>query len=66
VNWRTEIKFLISLGETKTLLRDRLDGSCAKLVEVTRSKEPSPTTMLEGTGYRWEKVCERKAESEVM
>jgi hypothetical protein len=47
VNWRTEIKFLISFGETRTLLRDKLDGRCAKLVEVTGSKEPSPTIMLE-------------------
>jgi hypothetical protein len=50
VSQRTEIKFLISLGETKTLLRDRLDGNYAKLVEMTGSKDPSPTTMLEGTG----------------
>jgi hypothetical protein len=66
VNWRTEIKFLISFGETRTLLRDKLDGRCAKPVEVTGSKEPSPTTMLEGTGYRWVKTCERIVESEAM
>jgi hypothetical protein len=47
---RTKIKFLISLGETRTLLRDRLDGSCAKVVEMTGSKDPPLTTMLEGTG----------------
>jgi hypothetical protein len=66
VNWRTEIKFLISFGETITLLRDKSDGRCAKPVEVAGSKEPSPTTMLEGTGYRWVKTCERIVESEAM
>jgi hypothetical protein len=66
VNWRTEIKFLISFGETRTLLRYKLDGSCAKPVEVTGSTDPSPTTMFEGKGYRWVKVCEREVESEAM
>lgn len=35
-------------------------------VEVAGSKDPSPTTIAEGKGHHWEKVCERVRESEVM
>jgi len=52
VNWRTDIRFLISFGETRTLLRCRGPDKCAVPVEVTGSKEPLPTTIAEGKGYR--------------
>ena len=48
VNWRTEIKFLIRLGETRTLLREKESGRVTVSVEVTGSKESLPTTMDEG------------------
>ena len=66
VNWWTDIRFLISFGETRTLLRCRGPDKCAVPVEVTGSKEPSPTTIAEGKGYRWGKICERERESETM
>jgi hypothetical protein len=66
VNWRTEIIFLISCGETKTLLRCREGEITVALVAVTRSKEPLLTTMEEGVGYRREVVCERILEREAM
>ena len=66
VNWRTEIRFLISLGETRTLLRDKCPGSDAVPVAVTGSKEPSPTIIDEGKGYYEDKTCERVDELEVM
>ena len=61
VNWRTEIKFLITLRETRTLLRRKEPGKSAAPVEVTGSKEPLPTTIDEGTRYRGEDECERIA-----
>ena len=64
VNWHTEIRFLIRLGETRTLLREKGPGRVAVPVEVTGSKEPLPTTMDEG--YRELKLWERLEESEVM
>ena len=66
VNWRTDIRFLISFGETRTLLRCRGPDKCAVPVEVTGSKEPSLTTIAEEKGYRWGKICERERESEAM
>ena len=66
VNWHTEIRFLISLGETRTLLRDRLPGRTVAPVIVTGSKDPSPTTIDEGKGYRGGKICERVEGLEVM
>jgi len=66
VNWRTEIRFLISLGETRTLLRDKCPGSDAAPVEVTGSKELSPKIIDEGKGYCGDKTCERVDELEVM
>jgi len=66
VNWRTEIRFLISLGETRTLLRDKCPGSEVAPVAVTGSREPSPTTIDEGKGYHGDKTCERVEEFEVI
>jgi hypothetical protein len=66
VNWHTEIRFLISLGETRTLLRDKCPGSEVAPVAVTGSREPSPTTIDEGKGYRRDKTCERVEEFEVI
>ena len=66
VNWRIEIIFLISLGETKTLLRDKDPVRVVAPVAVTGSKEPSLTTMEEGKGYREEAGCERVRGSEVI
>jgi hypothetical protein len=66
VNWRTEIRFLISCGETKTLLRRKDGGMTVVPVDVTGSKEPLPTTMDEGVGYREGTVWVRVPECEVM
>ena len=46
------MRFLISFGETRTLLRDNESERCAAPVAVTGSKDPSPTTIDEGKGYR--------------
>jgi hypothetical protein len=64
VNWRTEIRFLIRLGETKTLLREKGPGRDAVPVEVTGKRDPLPTTMEEG--YRIKEDCEREEGSKVM
>ena len=56
VNWHTEIRFLISLGETRTLLRVKGPERDVEPVAVTSSKEPSPTTIDEGKGYRMDEI----------
>jgi len=66
VNWRTEMRFLTSFGETRTLLRDNEPERCATLVAVTGSKDPSPTIIDEGKGYRGQDKKESELESEVM
>jgi hypothetical protein len=66
VNWRTEIKFLISCGETRTLLRRNEGEITVEPTDVTGNKDPLPTTMEEGEGYREELVCEREPEWEDM
>jgi hypothetical protein len=66
VNWRTEIKFVISCGETRTLLRHNKGEITVEPTDVTGSKDPLPTTMDEGEGYRGELVCEREPEWEDM
>ena len=51
VNRRIEIKFLIMLGDTKTLLRTRGRRGALKQnepMEVTGSKAPLPTMIDEG------------------
>ena len=51
VNRRTEIKFLIMLGDTKTLLRTRERRGALKgnePMEVMGSKAPLPTMIDEG------------------
>ena len=56
VNWHTEIRFLISLGETRTLLRVKGPERDVEPVAVTGSKEPSPTTIDEGKGYHVDEI----------
>jgi hypothetical protein len=65
VNWRTEIRFLISCGETRTLLRRKGDKAVAP-VAVIGMKEPLPTTMDEGVGKQGTDVEERIPASLVM
>jgi hypothetical protein len=65
VNWRTDIRFLISCGETRTLLRRNGDKIVAP-VAVTGMKEPLPTTMDEGAGKQGTDVEERVPASEVI
>jgi hypothetical protein len=45
------MRFLISEGETRILLRDSEPGRVVLPVAVTGSKEPSPTIMEGGAGY---------------
>jgi hypothetical protein len=45
---RTETRFLISCGETRTLLRHIEGDKAVAPVVVTGMKEPLPTTMEEG------------------
>ena len=61
-----KIRFLISYGETKTLLRCKEGEITVAPVAVTGSKEPLLITMEEGVGYRREVVCERILEREAM
>jgi len=60
------MRFLISFGETRTLLRDNEPGRCAAPVAVTGRRDPSPTTIEEGKGYRGLDKKESELESEVM
>jgi len=66
VNWRTNIRFLIRFGETRTLLSKKEPGSCVEPVAVTGKREPLLTIMDEGEGYREKEVCERALGSEVI
>jgi hypothetical protein len=66
VNWRTDIRFLIRFGETRILLSKNEPGSCVEPVAVTGKREPLPTIMDEGEGYREKEVCERALGSEVI
>ena len=59
VNRQTEIRFLISCGETKTLLRWRCGVRSVLPVDVMGSKEPLLTTIEQGVGYREGTICER-------
>jgi hypothetical protein len=60
------MRFLIRFGETRTLLRKNEPGSCVEPVAVTGKREPLPTIMDEGEGYREKEVCERVLGSEVI
>jgi hypothetical protein len=60
VNWRTEIRFLIICGDTRTLLRRKVGDNSVEPVAVTGKIEPLPTTIDEGVGYRGNRTCERK------
>jgi len=66
VNWRTEIRFLIICGDTRTLLRRKKGDNSVEPVAVTGMTEPLPTTMDEGVGYRGEQACESVCGREVM
>jgi hypothetical protein len=62
VNRRTEIKFLIMLGDTRTLFRTR--GECGvgneyEPVEVIGKRAPLPTIIEEGSDEEGEREDER-------
>jgi hypothetical protein len=62
VNRRTEIRFLIMLGETKTSLRTRQRRGVEKEydpVEVMGSSAPLPTMMEEGPDMEGDREDER-------
>ena len=64
-----EIKFLIMLGDTRTLLRARLRCGKEKIcdpVAVTGSKAPFPTTIDEGVDEEGGEMVESIPASEVM
>jgi len=58
VNWRTDIRFLIICGDTRTLLRCKEGGNSVEPVAVIGMMEPLLTTMDEGAAYRREQACE--------
>jgi len=60
VNWRTKIRFLIICGDTRTLLRRKFEVNSVEPVAVTGIREPLPTTIDEGVGYRGRRTCERE------
>jgi len=60
------MRFLIRFGETRTLLREKGPGRRAVPVAVTSRREPLPTTIDEGEGYRGEDAKIRVEGSEVM
>ena len=69
VKRRIEIKFLIMLGDTSTLLRTRVRCGKEKVcgpVAVTGSKAPFPTTKDEGVNEVGEEKVESLPASEVM
>jgi hypothetical protein len=64
-----EIKFLIMLGDTSTLLRTRLRCGKEKVcdpVAVTGSKAPFPTTIDEGVNEEGGETVESLPASEVI
>ena len=64
-----EIKFLIMLGDTKTLLRTRLRCGKEKMddpVAVTGSKAPLPTIIEEGVKEEGGEILESLPASDVM
>ena len=54
VNWRTERRFLIICGETRTLLKCKEADNSMEPVAITGIMELLPTTMDKGVGYRGE------------
>ena len=69
VKRRIEIKFLIMLGDTSTLLRTKLRCGKEKVcdpVAVTGSKAPFPTMIDEGVNEVGEEKVESLPASEVM
>jgi hypothetical protein len=66
VNWRTEIRFLVICGDTRTLLRRKVGDNSVDPVAVTGKVEPLPTTIDEGVGYHGKRTCEREEDWDVM
>jgi hypothetical protein len=60
------MRFLISHGDTRTLLRRKLGDNSVEAVAVTRCVEPLSTTIDEGIRYHRKKVCEREEDWDVM
>lgn len=60
------MRFLISCGDTRTLLRRKEGDNSVKPVAVTGMTEPLPTTIDEGVGYREGRICEREEDWDVM
>jgi hypothetical protein len=60
------MRFLLSCGETRTLLRRKEGDKAVAPVVVTGMKEPLPTTMKEGAGKQGTNVEERIPTSLVM
>jgi hypothetical protein len=54
------MRFLISCGDTRTLLRCKLGDNSVDPVAITRSVEPLPTIIDEGIGYRGSEGCDRE------
>ena len=54
------MRFLISCGDTRTLLRRKEGDNSVEPVAVTGMIEPLPTTIDEGVGYREGRICERE------
>lgn len=66
VNWCTDMMFLISCGDTRTLLRRKDPDRLVVPVTVTGSNKPLPTTIEEGAGKYGTDVWERVPTSEVI
>ena len=69
VKRRIEIRFLIMLGDTRTLLRTKLRYGKEKIcdpVAVTGSRAPFPTMIDEGVNEVGEEMVESLPASEVM
>ena len=59
LNWRTDIRFLIRFGETRTLLKCKKVGKCATPVDVTGKREQLPAIIEKGKDEFGKVVCER-------
>jgi hypothetical protein len=56
------MRFLISCGDTRTLLRHNVGDNSVEPVAMTGSIEPLPTTIDEGVGYNGKRTCEREVD----
>jgi len=59
VNWRTEIRFLMICGDTRTLLSLKEPDKSVELVAVTGRREPLPTIIVEGVNDQGADMCEK-------